>query len=112
MEGWVFSDGALHRSKDEIPRAWTRGNTPGFIDRRQEAAAREVAEFDLLMSRKVKQMPPSKLKNIDLVVGIPFYTEISNIVSVLVLPTFAFFHLHKEQALQRIVSPHSCGLLT
>lgn len=55
-----------------------------FVGERHAAAAAEVAEFDGLMERKLKQLPPSKLKDIAVVVGIPFYTEVSNIISVLV----------------------------
>jgi len=56
---------------------------PSFVGERHAAAAAEVAEFDGLMERKLKQLPPSKLKDIAVVVGIPFYTEVSNIISVL-----------------------------
>jgi hypothetical protein len=53
-----------------------------FVSERHAAAVEEVAEFDALMARKIQQLPPSKLKDIALVVGIPFYTEVSNIISV------------------------------
>lgn len=68
---WSLAEGLP--SKRELPR---------FVRQRQACAADETAQFDKLMERKLQQLPPSKLKDIALVVGIPFYTEISNIVSV------------------------------
>ncbi len=57
---------------------------PRFLTDAFEKSQREIEEFDQLMSKKISKIPCAKLRDIEVVIGIPFYTEISNITSVLV----------------------------
>ena len=90
------NSGNKHRSSPAMTAAASSPASPHFFNgfcslshlpaallSHYSTARSELEQFDHLMRRKASDMA-HKLDDIDVVVGIPFYTEITNIISVLV----------------------------
>lgn len=80
-------------------------NVPPFLHTIYQTSRAELAIYDQLIQKKVSAMG-SKLNGVDVVVGIPFYTEITNIISVLVTLK-EVFKQRKQRALLCVIGEFS-----
>lgn len=89
-----------------IPSSATE-SLPPFLRAIYASSSAELATYDALIRAQVAaELDPSKMRNVGVVVGIPFYTESANIHSVLITMRDVF-QLRRQRALFIIMGEHA-----
>jgi hypothetical protein len=76
-------------------------NVPQWLQTHYQLHSNELAIYDAWMKKKVKEFS-DKINNVDVIIGIPFYTEITNIISV-IITLKEVFQQRKQRACIMIV---------